>query len=401
MPVDGDPPVKIIDIQTKPYVIPFRSPIRMSSHRMEELPVLLVRVRTDEGIEGFGETYCFQAVEAIIHHQIKPVVLQEDPFELEKMAALCLNRFPLVERPEISVSAFAAVEMACWDILGKHLHQPVYRLLGGGYRKRVPVTAFLGLAAPQELRREAARAVEMGFRTIKVKTGREAGEDVELVKAVRAEVGHGIELRVDPNQAWTVATALRQIRKMARYDPQYIEQPIPRWDLEGLAHLRRLSPVPIGVCEGAFTVYRIMHLVMRKAVDFLSTDPVRMGGLLQAKKMSAIAEAAGVSVVTHISEGDVQTAAWLHWIASTPRMGYANDLSLVGSGTGWVRSDAIVANPIEAQDGMVAVPEGEGLGVEIDEDKLAHYASLYVQRYGRTELGGKLDQEEFPPYPLY
>jgi len=393
--------MKVTDIQTIPYAIPLKKPIRMSSHLMREIPVLLVKVMTDEGIEGFGETYCFKAIDAIIHNQIKPLVVGEDPFDTERMVAYCLNRFPLIERPEISTSAVAGVEMACWDIVGKFLHLPVYKLLGGCYRKQIPITCFLGIGSPDEVRRDAVSAVQQGFRTIKLKVGRNPEEDIEIVKAVRGEVGGQIMLRIDANQAWSIPTAIRQIKKMARYDPQYVEQPIPRWDINGLAHIRKTVDVPIGVCEGAFTIYRVMELIRREALDFLSTDPVRMGGLLQAKKLSGIAEAAGIPVVTHISEGDIQTAAWLHWIASTPSMNYSHDISLVSNGIGWVRVDTIVTEPVNIEKGYVEISDKPGLGVEIDKGKLTHYTRHYKEKYRDSEMEAKLDKQIFPPYPLY
>jgi len=134
----------------------------------------------------------------------------------------------------------------------------------------------------------------------------------------------------------------------------------------------------------------------------LSTDPVRMGGLLQAKKLSGIAEAAGIPVVTHISKGDIQTAAWLHWIASTPSMNYSHDISpLVSSGIGRVRADTIVTEPAKIEKGYVEISDKPGLGVEIDEDKLRYYTRYYEEKYKGAEMEEKLDKQVSPPYPLY
>jgi L-alanine-DL-glutamate epimerase-like enolase superfamily enzyme len=212
---------------------------------------------------------------------------------------------------------------------------------------------------------------------------------VALVAKIREAVGPRIELRVDANGAWTVGTAIRQIRKMEKYDPQYIEQPIPRYDIQGLAHVRAKSQIPIAVCEGGLTLYRISDILHTQAADVISTDPLRVGGILIFKKAAYMAEAVGIPLVTHATRLGITKAAWLHLCTSTPNVMYANDI-LAPNGVGFRgHIDDLVDIKFNHVDGYLTVPEGPGWGVELNEDALKKYTEVEwekIRRPGKKEV---------------
>ena len=390
--------MKITDVKTTCFQIPNKRPILTSFGEGKERQSLLVQVETDEGITGIcTQPLLFLRTETIIQNEIKPLVLGQDPFDVERMVANFLRRHPALWSLEGSVFPMGAVEIACWDIIGKSLNVPLYKLLGGKYRDKVPITAFMGIKPPDELAEDVSKAVEQGFTTIKLKVGRNLLEDVEIVKAVREAVGDEVEIRVDANQAWSLSVAERQINKIAEYDPQYFEQPIPRWDFEGLAHLRKKTNAPIAICEGLVTIYRAAEIIKKEAVDFISSDPLRMGGLSQAKKLCGMAEAAGIPIVLHIATGSLEAAAWLHLAVSTPIVRYANDI-VVTDGVGLAFTDDIVTEPIVCERGYMNAPGKPGLGIELDEDKLAKYRERFTKK---AKLGWEDKVRVFPPIPRF
>jgi len=242
------------------------------------------------------------------------------------------------------------------------------------------------------LAKDAIRSVETGLKTLKLKVGRDPELDVAQVKAVRDAIGYELEIRVDPNQAWSVGRAVRQIKKMARYDPQYIEQPIPRFDLDGLAFLRKKVEVPIAICEGLDTIYDAVKVIKKEAADVISSDPIRMGGLLGFKKLCGIAEAAGIPIVTHRTQAGISISAWLQLSTCMPNMIYANDI-IPNNCIGMEYADEdVITKPFKHKEGYLKVPEGPGLGVELDKTKLDKLAQVYKER-----KMGKPDFFWYPP----
>lgn len=390
--------MKIVDFETITYKTPLKTPVLMSFTNQTHSVTTVVRLKTDEGITGVGPIYYrSRRTDTILNKEIKPILIGQDPFDVERIVSDFIRHFPALWTLEGSVLPIGAVEIACWDIMGKALGVPLYRLMGGKYRDKVPVTAFLGIKKPEDVVKDAKDAVKRGIRTLKLKVGRDLSEDIEIVKAVRQSVGDSVELRVDPNQAWSLPIAQRQIRKLREYDVQYVEQPTPRWDFDALAWLRRTTGVPIAVCEGLLSIYRAADLVRRDCADYISTDPLRMGGLSQTKKLCGLAEAAGIPVVMHIAAHGIQVAAWLHLVVSTPIINCANDIISV-DGVGLSLQDDILVDPIACEEGYMRPPEKPGLGIEIDEDKLAKYAEEFERT---TQDGNKDVVASIPPVPRF
>ena len=332
----------------------------------------VVKLTTDTGLTGYGYVGPNlpppPRVVTMLETEIQPLVLGRSPYDVEKLVASYLNAFPAKWTLETTTMAVAGVEIACWDLIGKSLGAPLYRLLGGKYRERIETAATLRYKQRTDeahVAADARAAVDEGYRTLILK---EAAPDqaVAYIAAIREAVGSGVQLRVDPNQAWSLPTAKRTIKRLDHYDLECIEQPIFRWDMDGLAQLRRSVSTPIMLDEGATTIYRVLEAVKKEAVDMISFDPVRMGGISHFKKACAIAEAAGIPVVLHwTGDGGIGTAAWLHLAASTPNLSLAHHIGL---------DDALISEPFSDELPFIEVPEGRGLGITVDEDKLARHS---------------------------
>lgn len=382
--------MKIGRVEITRVSVPFTEAIEWASGRREGTSRLLVRVETDEGIVGWGETFAHVFVEAVLRHCI-PLVIDVDPHDIEYIHGK-IEGAGFYHHKRASTYASCAIEMACWDIIGKATGEPLFRLLGGKLRGMIPCAAYLlNIASPEAMARQAEEYKKQGYKTIKVKIGKDKNSDISIIDAVRTAIGTNIELRADVNGAWTIATAKRQLKKLEKYDLEYVEQPVKSEDLQGLRELRSMSSIPIAVDESAFTDEDVLSIITARAADVILIDPHEAGGLWEAKKQAAIAEAAGIPVGIHrAGELGISKAALLHLAASTPNMFLAiDDFQIL--------SDDIIKEQLREVDGSLIVPERPGLGVEVDDQKLARYQSdVYYSPYLNQR-----DPNWFPQKPAY
>ena len=268
--------------------------------------------------------------------------------------------------------AVSACDIALWDLKARLLGLPLASLFGR-VRERVEIYGSGGFTSYDDARLHdqlAGWVGREGVRRAKIKIGTDHRKDVDLVRLLRDELGYDFELRVDLNQAWTTGTAKRILRQLEPFDLQYAEQPLLLTELDASADLRHMTSVPIALDESAYTTQDVLEIVRRKAADVILVDPHEAGGLLPCKKACAIAEAAGVPVNVHsASELGVSTAAYLHLAASTPNMLYAIDTQYQHL------TDDVITTPFAFHRGALTVPEGPGLGVELDPSKVERYRS--------------------------
>lgn len=335
---------------------------------------VIVEVFTDEGLTGIGETdpalmftgESQQTVMTMLKHHIGPAILDCDPMQIEaihsRLDSVCVgNPF-----------AKAAIDLACHDLMGKALGVPVYQLLGVMARERIPVMWSLGSETPEINAREAESKVESGYKTIGLKLGNYPPDvDVERVARVRKAVGEGIQLRCDANQAWDVSTAIETIRRLEEFGVAMIEQPLPKWDLEGLAHIKSSVDIPLGVDESLTSVHDALRIIQTDAADFYSIKTTKHGGLHNSKKIAALVQTSGGELfVNSMIEMGVSVMSGLHFAASTP------DLFKIGQALNSVRrlKDDILKEPVLYEGGDIIVPQNRiGLGVELDEKKMDKY----------------------------
>jgi L-alanine-DL-glutamate epimerase-like enolase superfamily enzyme len=275
--------------------------------------------------------------------------------------------------------------MALWDIIGKVTNKPVYKLIGGRYRERVECRYWMCVKPPKDLAAEALKAVDAGFKALKVKIGLNPELDVKCVKAVREAVGDRIDLGFDFNGGYTAGKAIWTIKKMEEYDPSHMEEPVCSLNINALARVRRHVDVPVLCCgRGCTTKESIQELIFKDAADAVNLDLCRNGGFLETQRCAAVAEAGGLEASCHSSPGElgIATAAQLHLATATP-----NWLEPVDSA--YVKllppSEDIITRPFEYRDGSLRAPDGPGLGVEIDEERFEKARRRYELELDRWQ----------------
>ncbi|CAN5877721.1 mandelate racemase/muconate lactonizing enzyme family protein [soil metagenome] len=352
--------------------------------------LVYVKLITDEGLVGLGETRLANRTEAVLA-QLEAVkhryVLGADPFEIERLVqAMSLGDQGRVG--EVAGSAISAVEIACWDLLGKALGVPVYRLLGGALRDRVKVYAngwYRGERTPEAFAEAARRVVSRGYLGLKLDpfgtirgtpTKAELAEVVRLCEAVRAAVGPDVEVFIDMHSRFGPADAVRVARALERIEPGWIEEPVAPEDAKGHQIVARSVACPVATGERLYTRAEFRELLERRACDILQPDPTQCGGLLETKKLAATAEIFGMQVAPHNVAGQVATAAILHLAVTLPNLriletfnDFEANLPLPDGKTGNPVKTAVTGGP-EIVDGHFLLPRGPGLGVSIDESIL-------------------------------
>jgi len=335
---------------------------------------------TDDGIVGYGESApLFRSPSAdagsiskILNEQVAESLFDCDPFNIEMIVAHVL------ELAEGNVDVVAGVDLALWDIMGKALGQPVYRLIGGLCQDPIAVDFTLSAMAPDEMAENALSVHQEGFQGVVVKiTGKTLAEDVERVQRVRETLPAFCTVRVDCNGAYSQDEAIEFLKKISEMDIELVEQPVPAGDIDGLKACRGLG-VPINVDESLKTLADAILLVSQKACDMMNIKIANVGGLLLAKRMAAIAAAAGLPVVVGGRTSlELSRCASRHFAAATPG---TMDRKHEGPGpASQALSDDVVARRTTRQmaaeaKGHVLVEQSPGLGVEVIWDKVRHYA---------------------------
>jgi L-alanine-DL-glutamate epimerase-like enolase superfamily enzyme len=262
----------------------------------------------------------------------------------------------------------SGVEMAMWDLMGQATRQPLYKLLGGAVRKNIELAACMGIRPYDEAKVIASQYLEQGFTTLKTKAGRRAEEDLEMVRGIRDGVGDRLKLRIDPNMGYAPEVAFPLAKDLEKYNLEYFEQPMPFSLIGEAARLRKITTTPIGLNESVTTLDIVLQILQLGAADVLLPDTYQCGGILGVKKVATLAEAAGVTCVFHCAHDlGLKTAAMLHVVASSPGFTLANDCTYYGL------VDDIIAPLHRIEKGHMPVPEGPGLGVMVDEKKVAKY----------------------------
>lgn len=348
----------------------------------------MVKVRTDEGLEGVGEVRMVNHTRALLgylEHAIPNHVLGADPFDIEAVVQrMWRNDY---ERAGATVmSGISAIEIACWDIIGKATGQPVYRLLGGAIRDRIKAYAngwYTVERTPAEFHAAARRVVAKGYRALKLDpfgagtyelAPPELRQAVGLVEAVRDAIGSDNELLVEMHGRFTPATAIRIARELEPFRPSWIEEPVPPENLKALAKVAAHVDIPIATGERIHVRHEFRELLELQAADIIQPDITTVGGLLESKKIAAWADAHYVLVAPHNVGGPVSTAAALHLAACTTNFKiqeHFNDFA-----EEHVKASA-PGNP-EVVNGFFALPAGPGLGVTLDEEVVREHPSRSI-----------------------
>jgi galactonate dehydratase len=342
--------------------------------------LVFVKLETDEGIVGVSEARSVNRTEPVLAYLAaakRKYVLGSDPMEIEKLVhRMFVGDFARVA--DIAGMGIALVEVACWDIVGKALDQPVYRLLGGAVRDRIKAYAngwYTVERSPEEFHAAARRVVERGYLALKLDPFGAGFYELEpqqkrlaisLVEAVRDAVGPDVEILVEMHGRFSPATAIEMAHELKPFRPAWVEEPVPPDNAEMLAKAAAKIDIPIATGERVHTRYEVKHLLELGCVDVLQTDITESCGLLEGKKIAAMADAQYVTFAPHNVGGPLSTAACLHLSACTTNfkiLEHFNDFV-----DAWVKEAATGPGYPEVKDGYFPIPGGPGLGVELNED---------------------------------
>ena len=364
--------MKVSKIDTFALRIPFLRPHKIALGSSEARDVLVVRIETDNGLAGLGE--------AVAHPAFSGESLGALQAGVQCLADCVLGNNPLHLNAIISrmnqklyanYGAKGALETALFDIQGRCFGTPVYNLLGGITQAGLPLSRS---ASHSDLEKDLAEVREYlseGYRIIKIKVGvLHVQQDVERVKAIRALVGPTVSLRADANQGWDVPTALKFIRGIEDCGLEFLEQPISKWSLDGLAYLRTKSSTPILADESVTDEHDVLELIKKQAADFISVKLVKSGGILAARRIAFIANCAGIKCYLGSQvETSVGTAAGLHYALSANCFDYGGEIY----GPAFFLKD-IVKNPLRIENGHIYPAAGPGFGLELDPERLEEFA---------------------------
>jgi galactonate dehydratase len=363
--------------------------------------ISIVQVFTDEGLEGVGEVRMLNHTDALQGYLAEALpnhVLGHDPMDIESLVQN-MFRNDFARAGEIAMSAIATLEMACWDITGKALGQPVYKLLGGAVRDRIKAYAngwYTVERTPEEFHAAAKKVVAKGYRALKFDPFgaglyeldlAEKARSIELVEAVRDAVGPDVEILIEMHGRFNPVTAIEMSRELERFKPSWVEEPVPPENIAALKKAAEKINIPVATGERMHTRYEFRELLESQAADYLQPDITHFGGILETKKLAAWAENYYVLMAPHNVGGAISTAAALHFAASTPNFKiqeHFNDFS-----DEWVKAVA-PGNP-EVVDGYFALPQGPGLGVTLDlEAAKAHprqkvFFNLFAENWHRRQ----------------
>jgi L-rhamnonate dehydratase len=339
---------------------------------------LIVEIFTDAGHVGIGNAALAPRVSKhTIDLYLKPMLLGADPWDVEFLWQHMYRRTIAFGRKGIGMTAISAVDIALWDILGKAARQPVFRLLGGRTKPRIPVYASRLYSQPLEsLAAETQKYKDQGFRAMKLRFGYGPADgptgmqrNVDLVRTVRETAGDGIDIMADAYMGWNLDYARRMLPLLERFNLRWLEEPVIPDDLQGYAALKAMNRIPIAGGEHAFTVHEFRDLLEAKALDYIQFDTNRVGGITQARKIASLAEAHSVPVVPHA--GQMHNFHVVMASFNSPMAEYFPPVDVeVGNELFWYIFDGEPA----AIDGCINLQDDvPGLGLTIKEDALAKF----------------------------
>ncbi len=368
--------MRIVSVRATGLAASVARPLHFGIGAFPSFYATVVEISTDTGITGVGECIVRkgpQVTKRIVEELLAPLVIGKDPWDAEGLWQEMLGQLRRWGHSRgFLVEAISGVDIAIWDVLGKAVGMPVFKLLGGCGRDRVRCYASsIYFAGVGEMVAQAREQIERGHTALKVKIGRPPEQgglrmDVATVRAIREAVGSEVEIMVDANGAYDAATAVRVGKHLEEADVAWFEEPVPPDDLEGYARVRRALRVPIACGESEFGIFGFRDLIARRAVDVLQPDIARVGGFTGARKVSALADAYHLSVAPHTGfSGGICHLAALHFAAATPNLGAYEAMFIENP-----LMDIFTESFPRPSAGYLSVPQRPGLGMEVDWEKV-------------------------------
>jgi L-rhamnonate dehydratase len=346
--------------------------------------ILIVRISTDAGITGIGEVDSSPmavkgAIEGPFSHTtaagLREVILGEDPFETEYLWHKMYRANIYGGRRGIAIHAMSGIDMALWDIKGKALGQPIWRLLGGGFHKngiRAYASSLFG-ATPAETAERGRRFRDLGFTAVKFgwdPMGQDEATDIALVREARKGVGDQVDLMIDAGLVWDAKTALQRARAFAEYRIFWLEEPLAPDNYEGYRRLSEATEVRIAAGEEESERRSFIDLMDKGKIDIVQVDLARCGGFTEAMKIASLAQERGLPVVNHGFTSYINVAAALHFLHAIPNSFITEFVAEEGT----TLRDAITRQQFKATAGVVPIPMEPGLGIDLNEEALERFA---------------------------
>ena len=362
--------MKIVDVKTYSAVYPVKHPFSNAMRTTRERAFGIVEITTDSGITGWGEGATLPARRAIDTH-----VIGRSPFDNEVI-------WEALHYQGTDTAAISAIDIALWDIMGKALNQPICNLLGGAFRTRVQAyaTGLFRRNVPDHtaaLVAEARGYADQGFKAMKMKVGFGPDYDIKNVAAVRRAIGDDILFAVDANCGYDRGSAIAVGQRLAENNLLWFEEPISADDVEGYIEIRRALKMRISGAEQLRGRWAFRRMIQDGALDIIQPDICVCGGFTEYRKIAAMASANHVRVIPHMFGTAIRLAATLHLLAAAPDSPRAHEpfpaLLEYDMSENALRTQ-LAKEPITHTDGVVAVPQGPGLGIEIDRDVLKQYS---------------------------
>ncbi|MGH2550747.1 MAG: mandelate racemase/muconate lactonizing enzyme family protein [Thermomicrobiales bacterium] len=373
------PPLTISGIDLWAVRLPLYEPFIISYATAVDVPTIIVRLRTSDGLEGWGEATpdpnvtgeTYGGTFETLRRDLLPALPGYDARDREAILAA------LDARVEEVPAAKAAVDIALHDLIGRASGLPVWALLGGRSKPHLEISRVVSMKSPSEMAADAVRHVEAGFKTIKLKVGDgdRYRRDAERIAAVRAAIGYDIGIKVDVNQGWhTPGVAIAAIRASIEQAPDYYEQPVAHWDIAGLADVRRQTGAIIMADEACHGPREMMRIAELRAADLVNIKLMKTGGLFRALQLNAIAVTAGIRAqVGTMVESSIASAAGLHLA-----MALGNVRTIEMGGPNMISHDIGNLKSYYSTN-RIDLPDAPGLGIEIDEQALTHFAEAHIE----------------------
>lgn len=369
--------LRIKRIEVIPARLPLREPFVVAYASQPDIPTIFVRMTTSDGAIGWGEATpdpnvtgeSYASCAAMLRDDLAPALIGHDARDRERALHL------MDARIETGPAAKAGLDIALHDLVAKSAGLPLWALLGGRSKPYLQISRVVSIKTPDEMARDAMKHVSDGFATVKLKVGDASNPrlDVERIQAVRAALGPAIKIKVDVNQGWrTPGIAIPAIRAALASEPEYIEQPIAQWDIEGLAEVRRQTGATIMADEAVHGPREATRIVQTRAADLINIKIMKTGGLVNALRTNAIVEAAGIGAqVGTMVESSIASAAGLHLA-----MSLANVKTVEMGGPLMIPEEIGNLRNFYDRD-KISLPDGPGLGVEIDEAAVKRFSEAW------------------------
>ncbi|MBZ5762654.1 mandelate racemase/muconate lactonizing enzyme family protein [Rhizobium sp. VS19-DR104.2] len=373
--------MKIAAVNT--HLLEYRLPVpfESASMRFDRRAHMLVEIVCDDGTIGWGECLGPARPNAAVVAAYTSRLIGADPLETEKIWAVLYNALRDQGQRGLSITALSGIDIALWDIKGKHFGVPISTLLGGRFRKSVRAYATGsfkrdGVDRIEDNANEMGTHAKAGFHAVKIKIGFDVEEDLRVIRAVREAIGPHTRLMIDANHGYDVIEAVSLGKRAAEYGIDWFEEPVVPEQLGAYRAVRAGQPIPVAGGETWHTRWGMQEPIKSRAIDIIQPDLCGVGGITEARRIADMAALHGVRVVPHVWGTAVHIAAALQFMASMiPNPVRVNPIEPILE---FDRTDnpfrqAVITTPIEHVDGVVAIPDGPGLGIEIDRAALAEF----------------------------